>query len=478
MKRILLFLIYVFFAQAAICDVADAAGVSDSETGIVQSAPMVITLENALDIALQNNREIMAAKAQENAARNAAASAKGMYFPKIEAEGRYTRMNDPINIDLAELRTAIIGANYITALGLSGNPAMAAAIRNGIEGNLPADKFNISVQDEEFYNFTITAMQTIYAGGRIRAANIAKKAALNVAIRNTAAAREKAYSSATEGYFRLKLAERVSQIRREAREGIAVHDYNARQLYEQGMISHANRMRAQVALADAEREEKKSIRDMELAAMLLANVLSVETSSFTLTTDFALPEDPGDVQKYINKALASNSALNILEGTKEQLAAAKKAADGKRLPTVAAFGKYEAYKQDLTILEPDWAAGIVLKLPIFSGFSDYRESREIREKQQALDRIDENARQQISTLVRKHHHDILAAKEEYESLGKAQELAEENLRLNRLSFQHGTGTSLEVIDAQLALSKIKTDRSRALFDYAKAKAELKMVCGE
>ena len=476
MKKILIVLFSVIFAQNAMsADMPEKSG-GESVPYFSPQKHISITLEDALGIALKNNKEIMSASAQESAARNAAASAKGMYFPKIDAEGRYTRMNDPINIDLAELRTAIIGANTKATYII--NPAKTYDVSNALNSLLNPASFNVSVQDEDFYNFTLSAVQTIYAGGRIRAANAAKKAALDAAVRNKYAAREKVRAEASESYFRLKLAEKASQIRREAREGIAAHDYNARQLYEQGMISNANRMRAQVALADAEREEKKAMRDEELAAILLANVLSVEVSSFTLTTDFALPEDPGDVQKYINKALSSNASLNILKSTKEQLAAAKKAADGKRLPSIAAFGKYELYKQDLTLLEPDWAAGIVLKMPLFSGFSDYMESREIKAKQRALDRLEENAREQIKTLVRKYHHDILAAKEEYEALGKAQDLAEENLRLNQLSFKHGTGTSLEVIDAQLALSKIKTDRCRALFDYAKALAELKRACGE
>ena len=452
---------------------------ANAQTGVPESQPMEISLESALEMSLANNREIMAARAQEDAARNAAAAARGMYFPKIDAEGRYTRINDPINIDLTPLRSAIIGASARTAYIASGNNAAAeAATMGAVSAMLPESQFSLAVQDDEFYNFSITAVQPIYAGGRIRAANAARQAELSAARRNTAAAREKIFAEVTEGYFRLKLAEKVAQIRRDAREGIAAHDDNAKKLFEQGMISHANRMRAQVALADAEREEKKAYRDEELAAILLANLMTVEISSFTLSTDFAQPAEPAPVEKYISKALSANVALNIIETNRERLAAAKKASDGKRLPTLAAFGKYELYKQDLTLLEPEWAAGLSLNIPIFSGLSDYKESRQIKAQQQALEKIDENAREQIKTLVRKYHHDMLAAKEEYEALEKTEKLAEENLRLNRLSFKHGTGTSLEVIDAQLALSKVKTDRSRALFDYAKAAAELKRVCGE
>ena len=67
---------------------------------------------------------------------------------------------------------------------------------------------------------------------------------------------------------------------------------------------------------------------------------------------------------------------------------------------------------------------------------------------------------------------MLTARDQYESLGKSVELAEENLRLNRLAFDQGVATSLEVVDAQLALGKVKIDRYKALFDYVDALASL------
>lgn len=444
-------------------------------TAPLYAAQAGLSLDEAIIISMGRNKEIKAAAKQEEAARQALYSARGMYYPQINAAGSYTRLNDNINLDINNVRSVIIAANSASALITSG-AAAASAVQNALEAKLP--QFNMRVQDEDYFNFTLSAVQTLYAGGRINAASAAKKAALASAERNTKAAKEKIKSEITKGYFRLKLAELVSQIRKEAFNGISGHDDKARQMQEQGLISKANRLRASVALAEAMREEKKALRNEELASILLANLLTVEYSSFTLTTDFSIPEMPEPVEMYVKKALSSNSTLNILDNSIAQAEAAFKASRGKILPSLAAFGKYELYKQDLTMLEPNWAAGFMLKVPIFSGFSDYRETREISAKKAALEQLNSNAKEQIKTLVRKLHHDILAAKEEYEALASSEELARENLRLNQLSFEQGAGTSLEVIDAQLALSKVRTERCRALYDYSVAKAELAMVCGE
>jgi outer membrane protein TolC len=83
----------------------------------------------------------------------------------------------------------------------------------------------------------------------------------------------------------------------------------------------------------------------------------------------------------------------------------------------------------------------------------------------------------IKTEVKKNIHDMETSKEQYESLNKSKELAEENLKLASLSFREGMGTSTDVIDAELSLGNVKTEQLKALFDYNTALANLLSSCG-
>lgn len=434
-----------------------------------------LTLEAAVNIALQRNNDIKAARGSESAARHALNSSYGAFLPHLNAEGKYTRLNGPIDLDLNAIRSAIISADAATALVVSANPATAAGVTTALNGALPA--FTMRVQDESYYNLTLSAVQTIYAGGRLAAAASAKKAAFNSAERSSAASVERVAADVVSSYFRLLLARRSTEIRQEVLAGMKDHDYTAQKLFEQGMISKANRMRAGAALAEASREAAKAGRDEELAGILLGNLLNVEVSSFTLGTDFFAPVPAPELPTLIARAMASNPALNMLDQSAKQLEAKRKAAKGAMLPSVFAFGKYEAYKADLTALEPEWAAGIGVKMSLFSGMSDYEDIQEAAAQKEALARFTDGARELVKTQVRKCHHDMLTAAEQYESLGVSLELAEENLRLNKLSFAQGVCTSLEVIDAELALGKVKTERYKALYDYASALAELLRATG-
>ena len=56
-------------------------------------------------------------------------------------------------------------------------------------------------------------------------------------------------------------------------------------------------------------------------------------------------------------------------------------------------------------------------------------------------------------------------KEKYDSSEKAIEAAQEALRTANLAFKEGLGTSLQVTDAQLMLSKVKIERLNAIYNY-------------
>jgi outer membrane protein TolC len=70
------------------------------------------------------------------------------------------------------------------------------------------------------------------------------------------------------------------------------------------------------------------------------------------------------------------------------------------------------------------------------------------------------------------------ALEQYNSLASAIGLARENLRVRTRAFEEGLGTSLDVVDARLALSRVRLERLLAGYDYDVALAGLLEACGQ
>lgn len=69
------------------------------------------------------------------------------------------------------------------------------------------------------------------------------------------------------------------------------------------------------------------------------------------------------------------------------------------------------------------------------------------------------------------------ARERVEAQGRTVELAEQGYRIASTRFRSGSGTQLEVTDAQLALTTAKTNRMQAIYDYHVASMELDQLLG-
>jgi outer membrane protein TolC len=71
----------------------------------------------------------------------------------------------------------------------------------------------------------------------------------------------------------------------------------------------------------------------------------------------------------------------------------------------------------------------------------------------------------LSVLVEKSYQEANQSLEEYQGLASSLELANENLMLRNKAFKQGVSTSVDVVDAQLFVASIKTQRLVAAYQY-------------
>jgi outer membrane protein TolC len=84
----------------------------------------------------------------------------------------------------------------------------------------------------------------------------------------------------------------------------------------------------------------------------------------------------------------------------------------------------------------------------------------------------------LSTLVEVKYREMTKARDQFDTLDRALELARENLRVRTLAFREGLATTLEVVDAQVQLSKTQTERVAAAYQFDVALAELLEAGGQ
>ncbi len=434
-----------------------------------------LTLNEAIEMALTQNKESLASTEIVESASYEAKASYGKLLPQLSLEGKYTVLNDPITLDVNNIRTAMISSSAAAAQYSGAAAANIAALKTTLNRALPS--FNMEVQEKSYANLSALITQPLFTGGKIWANINAKKEELNITRQADKNTRNKIITESVTSYYRVQLLKALLNIKTELVKDLEEHVSHADKLLKQGMISKANKMRADVALAEAQREEFKSKKDLDLSYILLANTLGSETKDYHLTSSMFTTQIQ-KLEDYINKGMQQNPNLTILEHKSKQLDEKYTATRANFLPTFAAFGKYEIYKDNLTLFEPEWAVGIMMKMNLFEGGSDYNSLQSVNSQKMALRYISENAKELVQTEIQKYYHDLKTAEEQLRSLNASRAMAEENLRLNRLSFDQGVATSLEVIDAELALGKVKTEQSKALFDFDVALVNLLRSSGD
>ena len=415
-----------------------------------------VTFHQAMDMVTQRNERWRAADLSLSRAQEARAEQRGLYWPTVGIVGRYAHLNDELFVDLSPLHDLLSALNP----GASIPPLSATVLRN------------------DPMKATVNASWTVFAGGRIRAANRAAEAGLGVADAERSGARHELTTELADRYFKRRLAADVLNVRRQALETLDRHVQDARRLQEAGQIARTESLRAQVARAEADRDYKVAQRDVALASAALRATLGSDQDVEPATPLPAAPKlEPRE--RFAARADSGNADLRRLAALKDQSRQGTSAAKAEYLPAVRLFGQAELFQARLnTTTDPKWIVGAELQWKLFDGFGREHRVAAARLAEQEVGTRREGARRDVATLVQSRYDEYVSAVEQYTTLQSSLELAEESLRSEQHAFAEGVGTSLEVVDAELARSRIQVERLNAQYDTVLALARLLEASGE
>jgi outer membrane protein TolC len=116
------------------------------------------------------------------------------------------------------------------------------------------------------------------------------------------------------------------------------------------------------------------------------------------------------------------------------------------------------------------SVGVVLTLPLFDGFMRENALKTAKAKADRAKEGEALARQQVSRDVTQAGLMLAAAEKAVEASRKGVEQAEEEARVVKERFTSGRGIQLEVLDAQVAVTRARFNAVAALSDYHSALA--------
>lgn len=421
------------------------------------AAAQRVSFEEAVALLAGRNERLQAADAAVARAAAERRQAWGRHLPDVAVSARSTRIDEPIAIDLDGIRRAMLGLH----------PQVPAAA-------IPP--FVTEVQGRVFSSATLTATVPVFAGGRLLAGDRAAAAALASARAQRGRVLGELMTELVQRYFGLQLARESRRTRERTRETLAQHVERARSLERNGQVARAERLRAEVALAEAERELRQAQRDESLAEFALSSTLSLDGGADPVTVLTGVPVLP-PLDSLQRVARERNPSLQQLAAERTRARQGVRAAAGELAPSVGLFATRELYTKDLTLLQPEWAVGVAVSVPLFQGGQRLARVSAARAQERELDLRQARAERDVALLVERRHAELDEAMSRLTSLEATHALAAESLRAQQSAFTAGLATSLDVLDAEQALARVDLGIQKARYDAVVSMAGLLEALG-
>lgn len=334
----------------------------------------------------------------------------------------------------------------------------------------------------------VKVVQSIYQGGRMlsafRAAQLIKEQSLlayQTAVADTVLGVQLAY-------YDVLLAKQLIIVQ-EASVALLTNELlDTTRRFEAGTVPRFNVLRAEVELANAQPKLINARNSLRISKNTLANLLGLSVPAGTLediplNLSGRLEAEPVELElpKAIELAWAKRTELGALRKAealrKEDITTAR----AGYKPVLQAYVGYDFHNSllssDLSDTLHGWIAGAQLSWNLFDGLRTQGRIKEATANYERAGIDIDDKRRSIELEVRTAFSNFIQAREVLESQLKVVEEGEEALRLARARAEAGTGTQLDVLSAQTALTEARTTQIQALHDYEVARARLERAIG-
>ena len=443
--------------------------------------PEVFTLQRSLDYALEHSKALKAAEEKVKSAEAKLAEARASLLPKLSTNASYLYNGKLPKVTL-EIPTPTIPMGKMP----TPNPAPPYD-QNGIPGTgSNMEGFGLGSQEMTFTmgakkNFQAGAMlqQTLFAGGTIYNSIRQARLSLEAARMEREATRQKLIYNVKEAFYGVLLAERFLDVSQKALRQTEEHHKMAKRLVESGTATKYDLLRAKVQLASVKSQLIKARNALRLAKERFKMTIGFEgPEDVEVRGEFQTPEIRLDLNELIDRAIERRPDLKSMRLQVEAMEKLVSITKGSFLPTISLIGNYGYSDNEKQEGQTTWSVMVRADLPIFTGFS--RMAR-MKEAKSAVNQMRLGAQQiedGIRLEVRAAYLSLMEAKSLLEAQKETVRQAKEGLRMANLQYKNGLITSVQLTDAELALTQAELSYYQALHDYALAIAKIKKAIGE
>lgn len=451
--------------------------------------PVVISLEQALKIALSENIAVKVADKEIERTKYAKKGTYASLFPQIDATGSYQRTIKKqvmyMDFDMSSFGGGSAAGSGSTGSGTagtgegSGTGAGSTASSSKNNGGLEVGRWNT-------WSAGVSASMPVVNAQLWKSIKISGMD-VELAVEKARASRLDMVSQVKNAYYAVLFSKEAFNVYKEVYENAMTNYAETEKKYNVQKATDLDMARAKTNVANAIPNVYNAESSIILALWQLKAVMGIDLE-MNIDVEGAIEDYSeymtSDVTKADSISLDRNSTMKQLEIQANELAQSIKAQQYAYIPTLAlAFNySYNAMTNDFNFKEYRWTpysyAGVSLSIPIFSGGKRLNQVRQARNSYEQMRLQMTSTERNLKISIRQSLNTMETNVKSYDAAKDAVASAEKAYSIAEKSYEVGRATLTDLNDAQLALTQARLAESQAVYNFIVAKTQLEQTLGQ
>lgn len=445
--------VWLLLAVAPVC-----LSLNQSAVGQQQNAPMHLTLEQAIDLALKQNHSIHLRSLSIDQARSKKDDARSNYFPQIKASGSVLHITELAGIEIPA--------------GAFGNFPST--------GPVPGRSLFIDQGSDTGYTGGVGLQQPLTQLFRIHHANVAAKQDVMVAETQLDQTQDAIALQVRQIYYNILVNQQKAEASRDQLAAARVKDAESRSDVERGNALEIAAIQSQANILQVQQQSLTLKLQGDDLQRQLADVLGLPVStrfdldSGTTAENIAIPSRADAVRLALEQNQDLKAARRSLDKAKAGLAVAKDA----YIPDITAVSRY-SYQSGIPLLVHNFGTfGFSLSYDLFDGGRREAQLRGARAEMRSAEVAVDKLQSDIEVEVEAAYDRIDEVKQAVDVAEQAVKVRIEAARLADRQFEQNAALSSARSQAHADLSAANASLLEADFGLSLAEANLKRTIGE
>lgn len=468
-----------------------SASAQNDANAAPEDAPVVITLEQALEIALSENVSVKVADLEIVRTQYAKKGTYASLFPQIDITGAYQRTIKKqvmyMDFDMSKLTGGAGGTG-----GVGEDVTLPDGVQLPESGTESGAASGSSMSDGMEVGRWNTWSAGLSASMPLVNAQLWKSLKLSgldveLAVEKARSSRLDMVTQVKNAYFGILLAKEAFDVYKSVYENALQNMEDTQMRYDAQKASQVELLAAKTTLANAIPNVYNAESSVILALWQLKAVLGVDLD-LNIDVEGKLEDYAEhmfyDIHQHDSISLDRNTTMKQLALQAEMLAENIKLQKYANIPSLAVAFNFSmnAMTNDFNFSEYRWTpysyVGLSLNIPIFAGGKRYQQIRQAKNQYEQVKLQTVDTERKLKIAIRQSLATMETDMKSYYAANDAVATAQKAYDIAQASYKVGRSKLVELNDAQLQLTQSRLAASQAIYSFLTTKAQLEQTLGQ